>query len=231
MFSISKHTGFVCRIFKYLSILLIIYHDHKTPSQYYLSSFIWPARSASFHLFDPLYALIHSFSFCDSLWTDRHGRTSYQWVYRSPERPAPWVTQLLLMGLSRQVNRTFANYSCGSSYECTWRDKHRAVRGSEGKNRWRRLVRGRRRHGLTLSSESLTEDHRCASLYGLDSCSANSLQEGTVHLVIQNLTKFIKAVPGYAQVHSCLCINGKPLKKDIDGSEAAEICTTTEVQH
>lgn len=114
---------------------------------------------------------------------ERCETNSCQWVCASPECPAPWVTQLPLIGLSRQVNRTFANYSCGSSYKCTWRDEHftQTVRDSEGKS-LPPSGSQQQQHRLTLRSESLTEDDRCASLYSLDSCSAHSLRGGEINV-------------------------------------------------
>lgn len=114
---------------------------------------------------------------------ERCETNSQQWVYTSPECPAPWVTQLPLIGLSRQVNRTFAYYSCGSSYKCTWGEEHltRTVRDSEGKS-LPSSGSQQQQHRLTLRSDSLTEDDRCASLYSLDSCSAHSLRGGEINI-------------------------------------------------
>lgn len=117
--------------------------------------------------------------------SERCKTNSCQWVYTSPECPAPWVAQFLLIGLNCQVKRTFAKYSCGSSYKCTWRHKHLiSVRSADTWRflQWRQIIFAVTLfdwsvgpQSLTLRSEGLTEDNRRTSLYSLDSCSAHSL--------------------------------------------------------
>lgn len=95
----------------------------------------------------------------------------------SPERPASRVAQLLLIGLSRQVNWTFADDGRGPSDQSAW--------GREREGRSQRKPRAVNccplvvTEKLTLRSDGLAEDNRCAVLYRLDSCSGHSLQGET----------------------------------------------------
>jgi len=51
-------------------------------------------------------------------------------VNTSPECPAPWITQFLLIGLRCQVNKAFADYGCWSSDKRTWREQNTINQGS-----------------------------------------------------------------------------------------------------
>lgn len=95
----------------------------------------------------------------------------------SPERPASRVAQLLLIGLSRQVNWTFADDGRGPPDQSAWgREGRCGVRGKPRAVNCRPLVVTEK---LTLRSDGLAEDNRCAVLYRLDSCSGHSLQGET----------------------------------------------------
>lgn len=92
----------------------------------------------------------------------------------SPEGPAPWVTEFLLIGCSRQVKVTFPNDGGGRPDERAWREERRESErepdsSSEG---------GAQKPGLTWRPESLAEDHGSPRLDALKSGSADGLQDG-----------------------------------------------------